>query len=75
MSIESIVDQIIEEYFDCIEEGHDVYCSDWWLGAAIHAGKEYGCSNRSLMMVVYEINKFLKKHDKKSCFKLRIDKG
>ena len=68
MTIEGIVEQIIEEYFDCIEEGHDVHCSDWWLGAALSAGKEYGCNNRALKMVVYDINKFLKRHDKKLLF-------
>ena len=75
MSIEGIVQQIIEEYYDCIFEGHDVHCSDWWLGASLSAGKEYGCDNRALMMIIYDINKFLRKHDKKSCFRLRIDKG
>ena len=39
MSVEGIVEQIIEEYFDFSEEGHDVHCSDWWLGAALSAGK------------------------------------
>ena len=75
MSIESIVDQIIEEYFDCIEEGHDVYCSDWWLGAALSACKEYGSNDQVVMMVARDLNKFLKRHDKDSCFRLRIDKG
>ena len=73
MTVEGIVEEIIEQYYDCIEEGHDVYCSDWWLGASISVGKEYGCNNRALMMVVYEINKFLKKHDRKSCFRLRME--
>ena len=74
MSVEGIVEQIIEEYFDFSEEGHDVHCSDWWLGAALSAGREYGCNNRVLMMIVRDINKFLKRHDKESCFRLRIGK-
>ena len=62
---------ILEEYYMNLEQGYDAHNSEWAI-ATLHHITSMKATDKGFKQAVREINKHLKKFDKKLRFRLKI---
>ena len=73
MKLEEIAEEIIEEYFYFVSEGHDPWGSYHFFASAIEACQDYQIKGaRNLKKLERLLNKFLRKYNRDWMFRINI---